>query len=235
MLRVSSIKPHLRFLRNKFRWAWKNISYRSLEIKEANDLSHLVTEVTYLFPGGASSEKIHNIQIAIKNLNEIAIKSGDRFSFWKTVKAPTASRGYIRSRSIVNGEIKQEIGGGLCQLSGMLFHLALLSGLKVVERHSHSLDIYQEHERHSPLGLDAAIVFPSKDLILKNESSEEFRFIIEVDKTFITGRTFSNKSITQRSIEVMRVDGINDRRCHTTVTALGGIEVEFVSSYRLPS
>lgn len=38
----------------------------------------------------------------------------------------------------------------------------------IVERHSHSIDIYQEHERFTPLGSDATVVYGYKDLQFQN-------------------------------------------------------------------
>jgi vancomycin resistance protein VanW len=53
-------------------------------------------------------------------------------------------------------------------LSGLLYHLALVGGLEIVERHAHSVDIYREHERYTPLGADATVVWGFKDLRLRN-------------------------------------------------------------------
>ncbi len=59
-------------------------------------------------------------------------------------------------------------GGGLCQLSSLVYHLGLLGGLSVLERHPRSLDIYREEERFTPLGADATVVWRFKDLRLHN-------------------------------------------------------------------
>ena len=50
----------------------------------------------------------------------------------------------------------------------MLYINALKAGLTIIERHSHSIDIYQEHERFTPLGSDATVVYGYKDLQFQN-------------------------------------------------------------------
>ena len=50
----------------------------------------------------------------------------------------------------------------------MLYHLALVGGLEIVERHPHSIDIYREEDRYAPLGADATVVWGFKDLRLRN-------------------------------------------------------------------
>jgi len=60
-----------------------------------------------------------------------------------------------------------DYGGGLCQLSGIIYHAVLEAGLEILERHPHSLDIYTATTRYTPLGSDAAVVYGHKDLRFK--------------------------------------------------------------------
>jgi vancomycin resistance protein VanW len=49
--------------------------------------------------------------------------------------------------------------------------LALQSGLKIIERYPHSIDIYKDHERFTPLGSDCTVVYGYKDLQFQNTLS----------------------------------------------------------------
>ena len=112
----------------------------------------------------STHNKIHNLSLAIAKLNNIIIEPGEIFSFWQLVGNPSQKNGYQKSRSIINGEVEAAVGGGLCQLSGLIYFLAIRSGLKITERYAHSIDIYTEEERFTPLGSDATVTYGYKDL-----------------------------------------------------------------------
>jgi vancomycin resistance protein VanW len=101
--------------------------------------------------------KIHNITLAIKGMNNLVIPPGTIFSFWHIVGRPTRVRGYLPGRSLVGGQLGPDFGGGLCQLSGLIYCTSLVAGLQILERHPHSRDIYDDQTRYAPLGADAAV------------------------------------------------------------------------------
>jgi vancomycin resistance protein VanW len=116
----------------------------------------------------SSANKVHNISLALAKLSGLVIAPGETFSFWRLVGNPLQKKGYQKSRSIVAGQLVAETGGGLCQLSGLIYFLAIKAGLEITERHAHSLDIYTEEERFTPLGSDATVAFGYKDLRFTN-------------------------------------------------------------------
>lgn len=94
-----------------------------------------------------------------------------------------------------------DVGGGLCQLSGIMYLTALKAGLKIVERHNHTVDIYKEEsERFAPLGSDATIVFGYKDLRIQNKYDFPVKFQFEITNSFIKCKLFSRKEIVSRNI-----------------------------------
>jgi vancomycin resistance protein YoaR len=66
---------------------------------------------------------------------------------------------------IINGQLEDAIGGGMCQVSTTLFNAAFETGLEIVERHNHGLYI-----SHYPLGRDATVNYPSYDLKIRNDT-----------------------------------------------------------------
>jgi vancomycin resistance protein VanW len=48
---------------------------------------------------------------------------------------PTSARGFLPGRSLLAGELRPDYGGGLCQLSGLIYNVSLMAGLEVLERH----------------------------------------------------------------------------------------------------
>ncbi len=151
-----------------------------------------------------SQNKIKNIRIAAKSINLCAIAPGEIFSFWHLVGRPSRARGYLEGRMLVKGYLGAEIGGGLCQLSGLLYHLSLRAGLKILERHPHSVDIYAEDERFTPLGADAAVVFGVKDLRFENNYNFPIRFDISIENNKLTGRLTASGPLLKHEISFER-------------------------------
>ena len=60
--------------------------------------------------------KKQNILKAKSFIDHVTIWPDQIFSFWKIVGNPSKKRGFVQSRSLVNGETIESYGGGLCQL-----------------------------------------------------------------------------------------------------------------------
>ncbi len=128
------------------------------------------------------------------------------WSFWHRVGRPHAANGFLPGRNIVNGKLVALSGGGLCQLSSMVYHLALLGGLTVLERHPHSLDIYEEDQRFTPLGADATVVWGYKDLRLHNPHPFRLSFGLRVERNSLIGELRSEANLTASDVEFVRVE-----------------------------
>lgn len=121
-----------------------------------------------LKPGEFLQGKRANLALAAALVDGHLLNPGATFSFWRAVGRPSRARGFQEGRNLVGGRLVPQVGGGLCQLSGILHHLALVTGLSVPERHAHSIDLYREPDRFAPLGSDATVVWGAKDLRLGN-------------------------------------------------------------------
>lgn len=102
---------------------------------------------------------------------------------------------------MVSGKLQEQIGGGLCQISGAIFHLALISRLEIVERHQHSIDIYTEENRYTPLGTDATVVFGYKDLRIRNPYQFPIRFRFSVEENQFIGELLSKEKIESTKLD----------------------------------
>jgi vancomycin resistance protein VanW len=147
-----------------------------------------------------ASGKVQNISIALTRINNLVIQPGQVFSFWRLVGNPTAKKGYQKSRSIVRGELVTETGGGLCQLSGLIYFLAIKAGLQITERHAHSMDIYTEAERFTPLGSDATVAYGYKDLRFVNTLPHPVQLQFALAAGTLTGSIISEMPVTDTAI-----------------------------------
>jgi vancomycin resistance protein VanW len=85
--------------------------------------------------------KLNNLKLGAQLIEGISLRPGQLFSFWHFVGNPSGQRGFATGRSIQSGRVQSDTGGGLCQLSGVCYELALRAGLHVLERFQHSFDL----------------------------------------------------------------------------------------------
>lgn len=176
--------------------------YRQMaRTKAANaDMPNAIRLQQAITGGDAAANKSQNIQLAIGQLQGIVLQPGQLFSFWHWVGRPSHKKGYQKSRSIARGQVVAETGGGLCQLSGLIYLLALKAGLTIVERHAHSLDIYREEERFAPLGSDATVSFGYKDLRFINNLPHPIALQFHIGPQALSGSITSPMSISEKDI-----------------------------------
>jgi vancomycin resistance protein VanW len=148
-----------------------------------------------------SENKKHNLTIAAQRIDRVLIRPGKLFSFWHLVGQPNQRNGYLPGRTLVNQTLKAEYGGGLCQLSGLLYYLALKAGLQINERYPHSVDIYTDETRFTPLGSDATVVYGYKDFRFFNTLQQPICFHIDVQSDSIVGQLCAREPITEYHIE----------------------------------
>ena len=81
-----------------------------------------------------------------------------------------------------------------------------MAGLCIIERHSHSFDIYNEETRFTPLGSDATVVYGFKDLRIQNTSMQHlrFRFAIAQNQISLTLEGTENISMQQLSYKIIQ-------------------------------
>lgn len=145
--------------------------------------------------------KIHNLKIVEEKINNLIIKPNEVFSFWKLIGKPSKKNGFKEGRNLIKKNISSDFGGGICQFSSIIYFLALQSGLTILERFNHSIDIYQEHERFTPLGSDCTVVYGYKDLQIQNPYSfpVQLKCLVGIDK--LTVSLISSEEIFKTPID----------------------------------
>jgi vancomycin resistance protein VanW len=131
--------------------------------------------------------KIVNLRLASASIDRLVIDPGEVFSFWRRVGDPTAERGFVEGLILRNGAVGSGIGGGLCQLSNLVYWMALHTPLEVVERHHHSFDPFPDVGRVLPFGSGASVFYNYGDLRLRNPTSQPFQVQAWLTATHLCG------------------------------------------------
>ena len=159
-----------------------------------------------------TSGKIENLRLAAARLSRVSVAPGQIFSFWSLVGPPTRAGGFQVGRSIVQDRLVAEVGGGLCQISGLAYELALRAGMTILERFPHSRDLYTEETRFTPLGLDATVVHGFKDLRFCNDGKFPVAFEFAVEDAEIRGALISPAPLAEWRIDITRSENEGNRR-----------------------
>jgi vancomycin resistance protein VanW len=137
--------------------------------------------------------KIVNLRLAAAAMDGLLIRPGETFSFWNRVGPPTAARGFAEGLILRGGRITAGIGGGLCQLSNLLYWMALHTPLEVVEQHHHGFDPFPDAGRVLPFGSGATIFWNYGDLRLANPTDQALQLCARVGTTRLHGAVRSER------------------------------------------
>ena len=89
------------------------------------------------------------------------------------------------------GQIGGDIGGGLCQLSNLIFWMTLHTPLTVTERYRHSHDVFPDANRTQPFGSGATCAYPHRDLMIRNDTDRPYQLCLRVGETHLEGAWYS--------------------------------------------
>ena len=131
--------------------------------------------------------KVTNLKLAVKRLDGLILYPGETFSYWKRIGKPTARKGYKEGMVLFLGQIGGDIGGGLCQLSNLIFWMTLHTPLTVTERYRHSHDVFPDANRTQPFGSGATCAYPHRDLMIRNDTDQPFQLCLRVGERELEG------------------------------------------------
>lgn len=189
----SVMGPAVRRVRREIQWR-RCGSTLHLQPGPAQSCPHPVTEhSTPLFRQLAGVDqqlqrnKVVNLGLALERLDALILLPGQRFSFWWHVRKATARRGFLDGLVLSHGQTVAGVGGGLCQLTNLIYWMTLHTPLTVVERWRHSYDVFPDVERTQPFGSGATCAWPVLDLQIENTTMTAFRLGLTLSPTHLHG------------------------------------------------
>lgn len=213
--------PAVRRLRRE--WQWRRCGDQfALDRAPAGRCPHPVSDhATPLFRtlSGLDDQlqrnKVVNLRLAVERLDGLVVEPGQRLSFWWHVRRPVARRGFLDGLVLDDGRLTARIGGGLCQLTNLIYWMTLHTPLSVVERWRHTYDVFPDSGRTQPFGTGATCAWPSLDLQVANRTTSAFRLTLQVTPTHLAGAWTADQPVLTR-YEVYETD-------HVMVNDLPGV------------
>ncbi|MCL2398734.1 MAG: VanW family protein [Defluviitaleaceae bacterium] len=142
-----------------------------------------------LYSGGDETPRSINIRLAASLINNTIVYPGDIFSTREVIGPSTPERGYAMASVIVDGQLVEDYGGGLCQVASALYVALLFAELQVTERANHSLKVY-----YMDAGFDAAIAGDYMDLKFKNNTEYPVLVVANAQDGILEVHIYGNES-----------------------------------------
>lgn len=136
---------------------------------------------TYTTTATNNKNRNQNLKLCTEAINGTIVNPGQEFSFNETTGPRSTEKGYQPATAYLNGEVIQEPGGGVCQVSSTLYNAVIFAGLKSTERHAHSYE-----PSYVTPGEDAAVSYGGPD----------FRFVNNSDYPVAIRASFSDQKVT---------------------------------------
>ncbi len=132
---------------------------------EANSMGikDVLGECTTSWEGSADRQT--NVRITAEYASNVLLAPGEIYDFDAQIGPRTEERGYKKAAGITGGELEDQLGGGICQVSTTLFNAALDAGLEIIERQNHSIYI-----DHYPKGRDATVSAGGPNMRFRNDT-----------------------------------------------------------------
>ena len=109
-------------------------------------------------------------QNRVTNIHRIAdivrgaiVRPGETFSINDHVGQRTRAKGFVADGVIINGELEEEVGGGISQFATTTYNAAFFAGIEIVDHQAHSYYISRY-----PLGREATLNYGTIDLVFRN-------------------------------------------------------------------
>ncbi len=142
--------------------------------------------------GSSSSNRKHNVGIGAAQIDGTWMENGTVFSFNRSVGPRTASKGWRLAHQFQDGQVVDGIGGGVCQVSSTLYNAVLLGGLKIRERHNHSMPV-----AYLSPGRDATVSYGSLDFQFENNTGGPVYVQATADGRQLIFRLFGARPLAQ--------------------------------------
>jgi vancomycin resistance protein YoaR len=142
------------------------------------------------------NNRMRNVIVATAYANNTLLAPGQEFDYNVVVNSHTVEPGVFFPAPAIqpDGGLKDEIGGGICQVSTTLFNAVFFAGLEVLERYNHT-----NYISSYPLGRDAAVNYGGGSFRFRNDTNYWILikgYADEAECTFVIYGTDEGRKVT---------------------------------------
>ena len=154
------------------------------ELSEADARAQYKTIGSFKTNSTANSNRNNNLNLACKAVNGTILAPGQEFSFNLTTGNRTVEKGYKAAGAYQNGELVEEPGGGVCQVSSTLYNACVFAGIEVLERHAHTFE--------------PSYVTPGEDAMVSYDgyAGPDLRFVNNTKSSIVIKTAYSDRTVT---------------------------------------
>ena len=131
--------------------------------------------------------KVESLKVAASCIDGLLLRPGETFSFWRLVGKPTAKRGFKTGMVLRNGTVAQGMGGGLCQMTNLIYWMVLHTELSITERWRHGFDVFPDEGRSQPFASGATCSYNYIDLQITNRIANTHQLRVWVEGDYLQG------------------------------------------------
>lgn len=126
---------------------------------------------------GSTQNRINNVSKACEKLSAVTLQPGETFSYNDCLGQRNAENGWWTAGAYVDGQVVEEYGGGICQVSSTLFVACLLSDVQINTRSCHYFPV-----SYLPAGYDATVSWGGPEFRFTNDTDYPIRL-----RAFVSG------------------------------------------------
>ncbi len=118
----------------------------------------------------SGQNRCNNIELAASKIDGYVLMPGEVFSYNEVVGQRTREAGFLEAGAYASGQVVQEVGGGICQVSSTLYCAMMFANLETVSRQSHQFRV-----DYLPIAYDATVSWPNPDFKFRNNREYPIR------------------------------------------------------------
>ena len=130
---------------------------------------------------GSTQNRINNVAKACEKLSAVTLQPGETFNYNECLGERNAANGWWTAGAYVDGEVVEEYGGGICQVSSTLFVACLLGDVKINTRSCHYFPVH-----YLPAGYDATVSWGGPEFKFTNDTDYPIRIHAFVENGSVT-------------------------------------------------
>jgi len=169
------------------------------EKAQALGVSAVISSFDSTFPYNPS--RTANLVAAANTINGTFIPPGGTFSLNRILGERTADKGYQEGYVIEDGRLVKGTGGGISQVSTVVYNLAWFAGADLTEHTPHTFYISRY-----PEGREATVYWPNIDNKWKNTSAYGMLVQMWVSQNQVHGRIWSTKVFDVEAVQGPRTN-----------------------------